>query len=166
MSPTPSQFDGVAGDLRSWRRNANWLKASADVVFKLWSDEMIRPFDNPTGPEIVPAEVGFVAMMLAGLALENLAKALVIRREGLGAASSGRLPAYLEKHGIRVYLSRGKFKLSMEDRELVERLERFVMWAGRYPVPKNVQGYGEVHVGDSDIQRFRDLYARLDQALI
>ena len=87
MSPTPSQFDGVAGDLRSWRRNANWLKASADVVFKLWSDEMIRPFDNPTGPEIVPAEVGFVAMMLAGLALENLAKALVIAVSRVSAPS-------------------------------------------------------------------------------
>jgi hypothetical protein len=166
MSPTPADFDLTASDLQSWRANAKWLKASADVLFDLFSSQMKTSFDDPSRPELVPVEVGYVAMMLAGLTLENLAKALVIRWEGLRSTSPGRLPKHLKEHGVRNYLSRGEFQLSDEEQELVERFELFVRWAGRYPVPQHAQGYGKVLAKGSDIQKFRDLYARLDQSLI
>lgn len=73
-----------------------------------------------------------VAMLLAGLAIENLAKGLVIRREGL---DHGGLPKGLDKHETLTYLDRGKFKLSAAERRLVRRLEEYVVWAGPIPCP-------------------------------
>jgi hypothetical protein len=105
-------------------------------------------------------------MMLAGLALENLSKALVIRREGLRSTTSGQLPSHLKKHGALAYLKRGGFKLSEQERTLVERADLFVEWAGRYPIPLRVERHGIVAAGTADIRRFRAFYARLDHSLV
>jgi hypothetical protein len=80
-----------------------------------------------------------VYLMLAGLALEALAKGVLV--------ADGRLTVYatsekldfkwgMPEHLTPEMLTSAGIELTDEEREMVIRLAMFVRWAGRYPAPK------------------------------
>lgn len=78
-----------------------------------------------------------VYMLLAGLALENLAKSVIVAgqpelvtEEALGQDWPGH------GHDLRGLFRRAGLKLSWEELRLVLGLQHYVEWMGRYPVPK------------------------------
>jgi hypothetical protein len=99
------------------------------------------------------------AMMLWGLALENVLKAIIIGRGGGDSASADRLPQHLDDHDVRRLLSRSGVVLSPAERKLVERLHEAVMWTGRYPIPKKLKqmtlGVAPEHVDRAFAPLFR-----------
>ena len=162
-------FDLIAPDYREWRWMAEALKAAAVAVSEDWAGRMDKKFSSGKPVELSDLADLYskphVAMLLAGLAMENLAKGLVIRREGL---DKGNLPKGIDKHQTLIYLDRGGFKLSAAERRLVKRLEEHVVWAGRYPVPKHRGVSMKQGTGGSlqELQDFVALYERLDHALV
>jgi hypothetical protein len=163
----PNLFDLIAPDYREWRRMAESLKTGAVAVAEDWGQRMVEKFRPGTVSLSNLADLysePHVATLLAGLAIENLAKGLVIRREGL---DHGELPKGLDKHETLTYLDRGKFKLSADERRLVKRLEEYVVWAGRYPVPKR-RGFNMRRGAGMNLseQQFLKLYERLRKELL
>lgn len=82
-----------------------------------------------------------IYLLLAGLALENLAKSVIVgqhpelvTREGLSRDWPGT------GHRLRELFRRAGINLSWEETRLVLGLQRYVEWGGRYPVPKQFRG--------------------------
>lgn len=71
-------------------------------------------------------------MFLVGLAMENLAKAVHVARTR-SAVGGDRLIDDLKTHSLLHLLGRVGIELDADEAYLVERLETFVTWAGRYP---------------------------------
>jgi hypothetical protein len=110
---------------------AESLKLAATIVADDWTRRMDEKLRTGTlGLGDLGAEP-HVAILLAGLAIENLAIGLKVRREGV---RNGRLPGGIGKHEIAKYLKDVEFKLSQPERRIAARLERYVKWQGRYPV--------------------------------
>jgi hypothetical protein len=83
------------------------------------------------------------ALMLYGLALENLAKGLVVA--GRMAAENDMLTEEelgksVFKHRTEELLDHARFELSQGDRDLLKRLHVFAVSAGRYPTPRFSRG--------------------------
>jgi len=76
-------------------------------------------------------------MMLYGLTVENLLKAgLVIK--GVAIKANGNFG--LKTHNLHSLASEFGLLLLPEELEFVERLQTFVEWAGRYPIPLYPEG--------------------------
>jgi hypothetical protein len=154
-------FDLIAPDYHHWHRMAESLKLSATAVAEAWDRRRCEQFQRGRLDLSDLADEPMVAMLLAGLALENLAKGLVIRREGLDGAA---LPKGLSKHETRRYLDRAKVDLSTAEQKLVSRLEAYVVWAGRYPVPKHrLIDMGTRGLGLPELEKVLKLYDRIDR---
>ena len=77
--------------------------------------------------------VGPIYLLLVGFAIENCSKALsVIHNPNI--TENGKLKR-LKRHNLLGLLAEIDFDLSPDEEELVEIVEQFVLWAGRYPVP-------------------------------
>jgi hypothetical protein len=106
------------------------------------------------------------ALMLSGLALENLLKAIIVSRDG-ASFSDDRLPKELDDHNLGRPLSRSRVDLSDFERHLAERLHHAVMWSGRYPIPKSPTQMKGVLVAVWDMKRnFAALFRRLRRLAI
>ena len=89
-------------------------------------------------------------MLLAGFAIENLVKALLIARNpNAVAARHDRLEQLVHgasaRHVSVQLCQEAGVSLSLEEEDVVRRLEIFLLWAGRYPVPKDARKLGERH---------------------
>ena len=150
-----------------WGSTAQELRDAADALFRFHyqplrslifeqdSDLQVR---NLTG-------AGRVILMLAGLAIENLAKGLWIlqNREKF---TSGRLPADMKGHERTIELLRGaKAPVTPEERAFLRKLKEFVVWEGRYPVPTKVEKLTANIFEDDEFARFTKLFDRLKALL-
>lgn len=95
-------------------------------------------FGVPWGPEAT----GQAAMLLSGLTIEVLVKALLIRRNGPHVEAGvlkpwGKQPKH--DHDIVKLFELAGERLTAEERDFAEHLTKFIRWAGRYPLPKNVE---------------------------
>jgi len=108
------------------------------------------PFD---AYEVPPAPVWPMYMMLAGLALENLLKGIQIARDPRLVLPSpskrtALLASTLTRHLDLNLVRDAGVRLSPEEADLVERLSVFVVWGGRYPVPKDALAMKSVPAPD------------------
>ncbi len=79
-------------------------------------------------------------LMLAGFAMENVLKALIVQnqRESLEQefSTKNELPKILKSHNLVVLAERAGLQFTNEGtKKLLDRLTRHSVWAGRYPVP-------------------------------
>ena len=154
-------FDGFRSSL-TWMSHAQELYSSANVLWKK-SSRLGRIESNPLARRITTL-LGLrldryqrVAYLLVGLAIENLAKGLVIGRAAPDQQEN--ILAELSKnHDIRTVLA----KLPQEIRpeysgKLVESLETHIVWASKYPIPKTVNGY-KPQLSAADFSQIEKLY--------
>ena len=90
--------------------------------------------------------------MIVGFAIENLCKGELIRKnsEDLLNQMLKKLPKYVSTHDLEFLLEKMKFPFDGDDdRELLARLTRCSIWAGRYPVPANSDGMANVREFES-----------------
>lgn len=79
---------------------------------------------------------GMPMVLLYGLGLENLAKALLVAR-GEDATRGGKLSRSIKSHDVCwLLLERARFVLSAEDRDILQRVAS-VVTSGKYPVGKD-----------------------------
>jgi hypothetical protein len=156
----------------AWQMTADSLLRAAREICQLVVSDHSKSqasVGTPVQPSLVP-----VYMMLIGLAIENLAKAIYVAKAlalGIEKPNPERFV-----HQLLELFEEIHFDINETEVFLIERLEVFVTWAGRYPVPKKSSemlprdlpsgGYGiRTFVSIGEIQHIEDLVARLEIAL-
>jgi hypothetical protein len=111
--------------------------------------------------------------MLMGLSFENLLKGLLIA-EGMPAVTNGKLVKDFVEHNLGTLadklegVTKSQPVFTAEERKLLAEISRFVVWQGRYPIPKASHGYtGGYALNDPDEHKLeQDLWKRLHDRLI
>ena len=136
-------FDQTAADQWKWRSVALSLLFAADTLWKrvrrglVEFDEIPRLADLSDAAD-VDLRLRGPFFLLAGLAVENLLKALIVKRmqaENRPVTEGNVLKLERGRHNLLALSGRAQITLSSEEREVLARLSTFVRWAGRYPVP-------------------------------
>jgi hypothetical protein len=154
-------FGPWLSDPKTWATSAMMLRVAVHGLAGLWRQDTDRIKAGEQLEECPYALVGTPVMMLAGMALETLAKGAIAGQ--CGAEWKGVLPRELRTHNVAELLERAGIVLSADERELVERLEVLIEWFGRYPVPTNPQKgmrFG-VPARIEDLDVFSGLYTRV-----
>ena len=141
-----------------WISKANDLFLSAKVlephVLQYWTEcekasQMPQPrfpSDNYTG----------TYFMLIAFCVENYLKALIVRENSLIFKESFRndqsfFPKALQTHDLFKLANNQGFQYTHEEEDLLRRLSRCAIWAGRYPVPlKYTDGAGGTKFSDGN----------------
>ena len=171
-----------------WLMRAYRLRRAADIMWRQATRDVKRLVAQ--GPDLKvpwgPEATGQAAMLLSGLTIEVLIKALLIGRGG-SRVENGVFKPWGKKskhdHDIVKLFGLAGEQLTAEERNFAEHLTKFIRWAGRYPLPKKV---GEMrpkltttaphrNVFDgatlpgvyslADRVRFRRLFGRLEKTL-
>lgn len=123
------QHKALASDQIAWVLTADELLRAFELLARQ-AEEDVRLREDRTCQ--FPRIFG-QAMMLAALAIENLLKA--IRLPQIGSLFDKRGAFVLVTHDILQLATDAGVSLSADEQILLERLEQYLTWAGRYPVP-------------------------------
>jgi hypothetical protein len=125
-------YKSAASDPRQWLSYARSLKYTSNLLKPVFIEEHKTP--RPRGQKnYFPITVSPIYLMIVGFAVENYLKGIyVISNPDI--IENDKL-VKLNRHDILKLLYELKFEISKEEIYLVERLEEFVLWAGRYPIP-------------------------------
>jgi len=164
-------------DAKLWLRMADDLIAAANIleaeVVKYWSEIQ---FENGKLVKISNRKyVQGAYSLLVAYALENYFKALLIHRNmgSLKGKLLTKLPPYLSSHNLCQLASKSKFKHDLIEQDLLSRLSRSSIWAGRYPIPVEPNALNAMHIlsngkahlaafySPNDINHIHDLVDRL-----
>lgn len=129
----------------------------------------------------IPTNVQGVYFVLVGYAIENLAQAIIVRRDSAAIRKTVELdrgvPKCLKGHGLFGFVKRSRFPMQDHYEDLLRRLARHSIWEGRYLVPLTFQraSYGEIfddgkeyHVAytrETDAKNAKSLVVRLARYL-
>jgi hypothetical protein len=127
------QHKKLASNPLSWTINADGLLRSFELLTaQTIEDQNAREMSrNKYIPRLWPT-----AMMLAGFAAECMLKAIFVSQNP-AFNSSGKFDA--TTHDLLKLADGVDLPLTKDERILLERLEQFLTWAGRYPVPLYAQ---------------------------
>ncbi len=132
----------------SWIEKYVCLKLATDTLLKEIRENGNTSFNLTISDELMQASskiglgeaLGGPYMLLAGSAIENLMKAIYLRdNQAPINEDEGKLEKDFLTHGLVKLATRiGLVSKKKDDpvRRALERLSRFVIWGGRYPVPK------------------------------
>jgi len=133
----PNSFHDLGRDPAAWRHSAVWLKTASDMLRyppkKGGGAFDIDKVTNAPSTFLLPT-----ALMLLGLSFENLIKGLIVAAEP-SVFISGGLDREFAKHDcskLAAILERTTSeRISPAEMNVIEPLEQFVLWGGRYPTP-------------------------------
>ncbi len=157
-------FEQIARSPYTWRQSALQLKRAAELIDAELA--VIIEESRYSRPRYEDLKIFNSYMLLAGLALESLAKGIWIGRNPT-VVVDGKLSiksmAGLGGHGI-TGLIRKIGILDEIETKLCDRLQRFVQWAGKYPISTTYQE-SPAYV-TSDPKLFNSLFNRLHNILL
>jgi hypothetical protein len=123
--------------------------------------------------------IGDVALMLAGMALENIIKA-VLAKQGMiklkGEGQDRQLDKMVACHKLDRLIDNAEIEVDDDQRRTLELLSEHVEWKGRYPTPIKAQCLSDRHKKGMQRQRqvgwdpdlwpaFLDLFALAEKRL-
>jgi hypothetical protein len=168
MSNLADTYKSVESDPIRWLDTARGFMMSARLIWK----QLAPVFDDDVPKENQHEEMFAYSrsfLLLTGFAFENLYR-------GILTASGTTWQKALETkggHGVFKHLSSvATPKLSADEQYLAERLETYLQWAGRYPVPKKLGNYINAveksprAFKSSDLDVATGLFVRLEQKLL
>ena len=164
----------------AWQRQAKALLRAASLleteVRDIWKHNM-KWLKNQDNMNARATEIFAVHFMVVAFAIENLLKAALVRSEyaALRASfeKSGRLPAALKSHDLFGLAQRVGFAPTLEEEDVLRRLTRAAVWAGRYPVPSEFRdaasseefsdgnAWSTAHFFEDDPERLERFVSRL-----
>ena len=116
-------------------------------------------------------ETAPICMMLFGLSLEIISKAIYLKdhKKDVNLIEE----KFLFSHGIFKFIKHisSGLLISKERKDLISRLEESVFWAGRYPIPKQLNKYKLKNMINSkrfnqyDKKIFESLYVEMENRL-
>lgn len=165
----------LGNDALSWLEQATFLKMSADVIWTSLEAALAHP---PVNPGVREQQLAFSQsfMMLTGFAFENLVKGIIVARNRNAVETNKVLGSEWKNdrggHGLSTLAPR-YVSLSSDELDLLQRLEEYIVWAGRYSIPNNSTTFIKAHEPESrqtikpstDRQLIDGLFTRLCQTL-
>ena len=113
-------------------RAAGKIDPYAEFKIPVDADELHKTLD------ILAFSLSSVYFMLLGYSFENLLKGILLLREG-SVATEDNIKDIFDTHSLTGLLEKiGNTELTFtkEEKEFFEELEEYVLWIGRYPMPK------------------------------
>jgi len=136
-----SIFIATLLDINAWNRKANELIYSASLlepkVIQIWNDLKSVFY----GKDAKPGSTGYIGtyFMLNAFAIENIIKAKIILKNQIKFRNTvkqkGRLPDEMKGHDLFKLAKSLNMQIDSAEEDLLRRLSRSAVWAGRYPVP-------------------------------
>ncbi len=153
-------FDATESNPKAWQVMANSLKHAADLLWEGYSNERKLLKDAGQLKPLVNLDLWRVYMLLTGQALEVLVKAVLVQD-----SPQHKLTAVQKNHHILKLLKDAKIIPTQLESELIERLEGFAVWAGRYPIPKTSEDMFMPSMSSDDPITFDRLYQRITERI-
>jgi hypothetical protein len=155
----PEIYEAHANWWARWRERAWALRASAKLVWKRLTEaakDIVQrvarrgvtsraPSRQPRPPKLaddsgfVACLQGRVAVMLMGMALEAVIKAVILADQGK-ITDEGKLQGSLKRHALRELFKRAGIRLDASEKHQLDMFRRHIEWEGRYPAPTNDRG--------------------------
>ncbi len=131
-------FQRNQNDPKKWGATAWNLRTAADVLFQAF-EETWEPGREPIHPE--SEHLDSPATMLYGCAMENIIKGYLIKKHGGFEQARAASQIAWDRHQIsRLAVATG-LPLTPEQRQLLDSLEAYIVWAGRYPISMKRQRF-------------------------
>ncbi len=164
-------FELIGRSGQMWLAQARQLKMAADSILP----NLVEAFRIPPAlPGAQDKRFAFFHsyMLLIGLSFENLTKGILIERDPTLVAKDRIESGILARggHGIAEAV-RGIIKVSSDEFQLLRRVEEYLFWAGRYPLPLKSSIYHNSETQDlrsgrsDDPQSIDRLFQRLEEVL-
>lgn len=166
-----------------WVRSARSLVASAkeleSKVLELW--ENYRAHLRDRSVTLKPDHYFGPYFMLVAFAVENYFKAAIVRENSRDFKEAFRdkpeFPKGFKSHNLIRLAKKANFDFSKEEEDLLRRLTRHAVWAGRYPIPtfykesapgeqfSDGKEYAVSYYGGEDVERLNLLIAGIEEKL-
>lgn len=123
-----------------WWLTARRLMQAAEVLWRVHDADLSKLREGQVeAHKLENLQLGLAWMLLTGLALENLVKAVLLKRKP-ELARPGRMPKWPGNgHDLPKLFDAAGVPLSASERGMLDRLTEFILWRGRYPVPHDVK---------------------------
>ncbi|MBU9174050.1 hypothetical protein [Burkholderia gladioli] len=173
------QFEFLRAEPVAWALDADSLMRSFDIVAQVaendLADKVCGMTANPSPAVTYVPGIGHNALMLGALAVEVLLKGIALTNQTVAASIKAKDRAVTKRlmsHNLRDIAQLAGVQLTGPEAGLCERLETFLLWAGRYSTPRNhsemmprqlaTGGSGPPNVySNFDFQAVRNLTGRL-----
>lgn len=158
-------FEQVADDPGTWWLTAWKLKRVADEIPLYDAAGLSVEREGPKDRE--KKFLWPIHRMLLGLAFENLIKGLLIA-QGYSATDGTRLQRDFTTHKVEKLLAMldlSSFPLNPGEQNLLKKLEVYVVWMGRYPMPLSFDEHDWPDYGSDEAILEQQLWARLSNHL-
>jgi hypothetical protein len=156
-------YELLAGDVPNWLEQAKGLRLSVDVIYAALQE--IIPLSQAL-PGIREKKLAYVQsfMFLTAAAFENLLKGIAVAEHPKGwerlSSDSG--------HGISDF-ARAVIQLSDAESNLLQRLQEYLIWAGRYTIATTPTRYASRRhlrtLRSTDYVLIGELFDRLSEVL-
>lgn len=128
-------FETIGKDSGAWLSQAKQMKMGADTILPMLQNELLIA---PVFPGTQQRRLAFIDsyMLLTGLAFENVIKGILIGRQPT-LVTKERIESGIlcrKGHGIAEG-AKGIISLNAQELKLLKRIEEYLFWAGRYPLP-------------------------------
>lgn len=159
-------FEYLGTNPGRWVLSAERLKNAADSLREsCWPSE--REWHDSEAA-LADFMIGPVYMMLMAFAIENLLKAMIIKREP-NLVEKQKLAKSIRKHDLNEYSGRLGLRQCPQYHHLLKRLEMFAVSWGRYPVTaikRDMDSMLHAHFnGDADFESVQSLWGFLRKKL-
>lgn len=119
--------------------NIAWMLSADSLLrsFQILADQSLADIKELTTEDIEEHQpsVSSVAMMLGALAIENLLKAIAVSKNSNPFDERGKFS--YQTHDLLKLANEISISLDEDEKRLLERLEQFQSWGGRYPTALN-----------------------------
>ncbi|MBI4232722.1 hypothetical protein HY605_05830 [Candidatus Peregrinibacteria bacterium] len=166
-----------------WVRSARSLIVSAKEiepkVMELWENYRAHRKDKSIRLKANYCQGPYY--MLIAFAVENFFKAAMVRKNSYAFKQAFKLdnkfPKELLSHDLVKLANKAHFDFTLKEEDLLRRLTRHAIWAGRYPVPVDYkksaggekfsdgQEYSVIWLGGSDVERLNALLESIEKRL-
>jgi len=130
MKPSEATYKHMEGNSSFWYQKSVSLYASASLIWDGMNSPKEREFIKGLGLKSeFSVELGCLDnyLMVFGLSYEVMLKAICIRK----------ISSFPKSHKIHELAKHAKITLNKGEVLLLSILSEFVIWEGRYPIPKN-----------------------------
>ena len=157
QSPSKKLFKSVSSRPENWYKNSQILKFGADIfyikaniatiTFLTSTREAISQGKLPSPQEEQERsemELALLYFQLSASSIEMLLKGIIIAKDPKHIKAEGKLSKKIKTHDLTKLLDLAEFSIPFEENnclwseDLPERLTRFILWQGRYPVPLDI----------------------------
>lgn len=150
---SPETFDEMRDDPAAWATNARHLMDAAKMLAEAERRPNVAALLDAvsctsTGSAAARVFVG-PRLLLAGLATENLLKALVVGRDASGA-EPGKLGKVIDGHSIVKLAEPAGVTFTEDETVFLRHMSEVVVWAGRYQIGRRAESTPRVSAMSSD----------------